>query len=185
MAVDPTSGNGQRSPGPNRRGPRSRLTQERIDQAANYLRLGMYQEQAAILAGIPKSTWYWWLAKARELAECRDDPDLPNPKDPHELLLLELLDSSEKAMAEGEAVLLRRIYDAADPEVGNTWQAAAWILERSRPARWSRTDRHEFTGPGGGPIVRVEVEPDDVDRLDAITAALAEAGVFDDPPEAS
>jgi hypothetical protein len=178
MAKKPNpSGNGQRSNAKRRKPPHRphALTEEKIEAVANYLRLGMYQTQAAILAGIPRSSYFMYKAKAEELSEVRDDPTIPNPKDPWELLLLDFSDSIQKAMAEGEALLLRRIYDAADPEKGDRWQAAAWILERSRPDRWARRDRHEFTGEGGGPIVVTgEVDPDDTNRMDAILAVLGE-----------
>lgn len=44
------------------------------------------------------------------------------------------------------------------------WRAAAFILERRHPARWSRKQTTELTGPGGKPIqiTSIEaVEPDD------------------------
>ena len=135
------------------------------------------------MAGIPKSTYYVWLQKARELDEARADPQLPDPADENELLLLDLLDAVQKGMAEGEALHLQTIRDAStgdlDQDARPQWQAAAWILERSRPSRWGRRDRHEISGPDGGPIVNLEVDPDDIDRLDEITAALLEAGIID------
>jgi hypothetical protein len=48
----------------------------------------------------------------------------------------------EKALAEGEALLLNRIVQASDTQ----WQAAAWMLERTRPDRSARREKLEHSG---------------------------------------
>lgn len=39
--------------------------------------------------------------------------------------------------------------------VRGTWQAAAWQLERGWPEHFARTERHELSGPDGGPVESV------------------------------
>ena len=54
-----------------------------IDSIANWLKLGYYQEDAAIMAGISESTFYKWMKKANELDQL-DDCLLytsPSPRD--------------------------------------------------------------------------------------------------------
>lgn len=54
----------------------------------------------------------------------------------------------KQAEAEAEAAMVSLVRKAAP----TTWQAAAWWLERKLPADWSLKNRHEHSGPGGGPI---------------------------------
>lgn len=58
----------------------------------------------------------------------------------------EFSDALEKARAQMEVTLLKRVTDSAK----TTWQAAAWKLERFFPDRYSR--RMLLTGAGGGPV---------------------------------
>jgi hypothetical protein len=53
---------------------------------------------------------------------------------PAAVLLRELQEEIDRASAEGEARSVTRIAQAAS----DSWQAAAWLLERSAPERWAR-----------------------------------------------
>ena len=102
----------------------TKLTEDTQQTIIGAIQLGMYQEQAALLAGISTSTFYIWMQQGRQ-------PDNP----PY----TEFMDAVEKARAEAEARKLRAIHIAADT---GTWQAAAWWLERSFPKRWGRKIEH-------------------------------------------
>jgi len=54
----------------------------------------------------------------------------------------------EKAEAEAEQRFLGQVASAAR----TTWQAAAWWLERRRPAEYRQRSGVEMTGKDGGPI---------------------------------
>lgn len=70
---------------------------------------------------------------------------------------------------DGQVVESVTTEETATPE----WTAAAWLLERRRPADFGR--RVEVTGAGGTPLIPKE------DRIDALAAALEgyQAGVDD------
>lgn len=97
----------------------SKFTQETVDAVVKWLKLGYYQEDAAIMAGISKSTFYGWLKKADEGDE----------------RFLEFSDAVKKARAESEGAHIMNIRKAADNGV---WQASAWFLERSYPTKWGK-----------------------------------------------
>ena len=115
-----------------------------IDSIANWLKLGYYQEDAAIMAGISESTFYKWMKKANEL-DISDD----EPKDETDELFLQLLQAVKKARAESEGAHIRNIRRAAD---NGNWQASGWFLERSFPKKWGRRSALELSGEDGKPI---------------------------------
>ena len=75
-----------------------------IDSIANWLKLGYYQEDAAIMAGISESTFYKWMKKANELDQLDEEPDNEDDK-----LFLQLLQAVKKARAESEGAHIRNI----------------------------------------------------------------------------
>ena len=135
-------------------GRRSTLAEnpEKIESLLNYLRLGMYQNQAAAMAGIAESTFHYWKVQG-EKAEARTEED--QELTAQEELELEFLEGVKKARADAEALHLANIRKAGEDT--RTWQASAWWLERSFPERWGRKDRVEVTGKDEGPLI-VEVE---------------------------
>jgi len=120
------------------------LNTELIDSIANWLKLGYYQEDAAIMAGISESTFYKWIKRANEL-DISDD----EPKDETDELFLQLLQAVKKARAESEGAHIRNIRRAAD---NGNWQASGWFLERSFPKKWGRRSALELSGEDGKPI---------------------------------
>lgn len=119
------------------RGRPSQFNQERAARLIQAVRGGNYLQTSAAFAGISYSTLRRWILKA-------DDPNAP----PEYLIFKEEL---EKARADAEVAALAKIQKAASE---GAWQAAAWYLERSRPADWGRRDtsRVELVGEGGGPV---------------------------------
>jgi len=107
-------------------------TQSRIVEA---LRAGNYIDAACAYAGIGTTTYYRWMQRAQ-------DPTAPD-------IYRDFRDAVERARAEAEIRNVGLIQRAASD---GTWQAAAWFLERSHPRKWGRHDRHEVTGPDGGPV---------------------------------
>tara|TARA_Y100001937_G_scaffold85964_1_gene116304 strand:+ start:3552 stop:4046 length:495 start_codon:yes stop_codon:yes gene_type:complete len=97
----------------------SKLTPKVLEDIVKWLKLGYYQEDAAVMAGISKSTFYGWLKKA-------EDGDSR---------FLEFSDAVKKARAESEGAHIMNIRKAADNGV---WQASAWFLERSYPGKWGK-----------------------------------------------
>ena len=120
----------------------SKLTPEVQENICNWLKLGYYQEDAAIMAGISASTYYEWMKKGEqervaleegEKALTLPDTSLPASEDgtPEIELIYPFLEFSEavkKARAEAEGAHIRNIRKAADNGV---WQASAWFLERA------------------------------------------------------
>ena len=100
----------------------TKLTDNTQQAILDAIRLGMYQEQAALLAGIHRRTFHRWIERGKTgLPE--DEP------------YRHFCHAVEKARAEVEADHLTTIQQAARR---GTWQAAAWFLERSFPQRYGR-----------------------------------------------
>lgn len=128
---------------------------EKIDTLLNYLRLGLYINQACAMSGLAESTYHYWRSEGERVEKAIDDGDIEiEGISDADLLLLEFLESVKKARAEAEAFHLRNLRQASED---GTWQASAWWLERSFPERWGRKDRVEVTGQDEGPLI-VEIE---------------------------
>lgn len=125
-------------------GRKTKLNAEVIANISNWLKLGYYQEDAAVMAGIGESTFYKWMKDARELDEGEREPESDTDD-----LLLELIEAVKKSRAESEGAHIRNIRRAADNGV---WQASAWFLERSHPKKWGRRSALELSGDDGKPI---------------------------------
>ena len=120
----------------------TKLTQDKIDEICNCLKLGYYQEDAATMAGISTSTYYDWMKKgdeAQKALESGDPSSLPALEEDSEVEVInmysEFSDSIKRARAEAEGAHIRNIRKAAD---NGTWQASAWFLERSFPQKWGK-----------------------------------------------
>ena len=78
----------------------------------------------------------------------------------------EFREAVERARAEAVARNVALVQKAAD----DSWQAAAWWLERSRPDQYGR--RTNLAGASGGAI---EVKSDDEERQDRLRALVEQA----------
>ena len=171
----------------------TRLHQGLIDQVADLVRKGYYQETAAVAVGISSSTYHLWKARGQE-ARTAADSGVPIPA--KEAIYVQFLETVEKARAEalGEVVEVHRnvalggvvteieewtdddghVHTKAVFERPNP-KAMEWWMERSFPHLYGR--RIEVGGPEGGPIpIEVEVSARDLlkkrlgqvaERLDA------------------
>lgn len=115
-------------------GRKPKLTSDLIERLGNALKAGNYIETACDYVNINRSTFYGWLKEAEE----------PDAKP----LLIELANTVRLSRAEAEMRNVLRIQKAAD----DSWQAAAWWLERSQPKKWSKQTNVELSGVSGGAI---------------------------------
>ncbi len=89
------------------------------------IRLGNYKETAAQAAGIHRHTLENWVARG-EAGEAH---------------YVDFFDAVKKAESDAEKMLMRRIRAASI----ESWQAAAWILERTRSDRFALRSKVEQT----------------------------------------
>jgi transposase len=160
---------------------RSSLTPVIHETIVNAVRLGMYLDDAAAIAGIGRSTLFLWLQKGQDIRDSdRTDEELTQ----HERDVVELLDAVEKARADATLRNIGVIQQAASD---GTWQAAAWYLERTNPKKWGRHETVEITGADGGPIqVQHSVKDALAEKFRAAEVAarnVIEATVVEDEPK--
>jgi hypothetical protein len=131
------------------------LTPDRHRRIVDMIRLGSYAAVAATACGIGESTFYQWTKRGRE-AEWNDDGTLANQDDrPY----VEFAEAVKEAEAAAEVQSVGTIRQAGQ----QSWQAAAWYLERKYPDRWARKDtlRQEVSGHLNG---TVEIDPEEAVR---------------------
>lgn len=98
---------------------KEKLTKDGIQTALRLCRAGLPDCQIAAVLGVSKETYSRWIN---------------HPKTDNQNQLRQQL---KKADAEREAALVTRIMRASD----DTWQAAAWLLERRYPDRYAKPVR--------------------------------------------
>ena len=103
---------------------RTKLTPETKEDIVKALRAGNSRRDSALYAGVSETTFYSWMARGRE----------------GEPLYAEFLEAVEKAEAQSVVRNVAIIQRAAE----ETWQAAAWWLERKRPDDWGRRQRMDI-----------------------------------------
>jgi transposase len=133
-------------------GRRTKLSEEVADQIIGYVRAGNSLKVAAAAAGVGESTLHGW----RTL-----------PRAPYR----EFAERLEKAIAQAEIRNVAIVEQAAT----QSWQAAAWWLERRYPDRWAM--RRDVTISGGDRPVRVEQKALNV-NLDALPPDVLQALVM-------
>ena len=103
---------------------RTKLTPDTKEDVIKALRAGNSRRDSALYAGISETTFYSWMARGRE----------------GEPIYAEFLEAVEKAEAQSVVRNVAIIQRAAE----ETWQAAAWWLERKRPDDWGRRQRMDI-----------------------------------------
>ncbi len=142
-------------------GRKTKLTPEIQETICNWLKLGYYQEDAAVMAGISPSTYYDWLKKGAEEDSKQDEikalgsgeSPLPAIEEDSDIELVyiysEFSEAVARARAEAEGAHIKNIRRAAD---NGTWQASAWFLERSFPKKWGKRSTLDIDAQGDEPI---------------------------------
>lgn len=154
----------------------------------NAIRNGLGYEQAATLAGIEYYTFRRWILRAEaELKRLEEHPRARMKQ--REKLYCDFCEAVQRAKAEGEQFNADVINQAAAGGVTYTetkqvkafdpatqafivteetitikvtqpdWRAAAFVLERRHPERWTRHQKTELSGPDGQPIQITSIEP--------------------------
>jgi len=146
----------------------SKLTPEVRDAVCRFLRAGNPFRVACEAAGVAAKTGMEWRARGEDR-----DPDRPGDE-----AFADFADATRRAEAEALARCAAVVQKAV---IDGSFQAASWFLERRAPAEWGKVDRHQVTGPDGGPI---EIAPAiSVEQLRARVLAIGkELGLI--PPVA-
>lgn len=101
-----------------------------VEGMVKALKLGLTVEDACDANDISKQTHYVWL---------KQYPDYN--------------DAIKRAKAQGEEHLLTKIAEHGD----KSWQALAWILERTRTEKYGLRTKQEITGKDGAPFtIKIE-----------------------------
>ena len=101
-----------------------KLNEQMVETLSRLVREGCTNKRACTIAGISQSTFYRWVNQ------------------PSTSLERELSDALKKASAERIHMMEQKIIAAAD----DTWQAAAWYLERTCPEEYGKPDRYHDQG---------------------------------------
>lgn len=113
-------------------GRRFKLTPDRVQKVCESIAEGHTYAYAAVSAGLSERTLHRYRADADEaLMRFENGEELTE----REAFLAQFSLMVEEAEHDAEAVLLGRIKAASK----DYWQAAAWIMERRWPERWSRS----------------------------------------------
>ena len=112
----------------------SKLTPEVQEAICSALSDGNTRKDSAAVAGTTYKSFGVWMRKGRA------EPDGE-------------YGAFRAAVKKAEAEAVTRNVGIIKTAAETTWTAAAWWLERRRPADFGKRERHEHTGPGGAEIV--------------------------------
>lgn len=107
------------------------LSFELIKDFYKIISLGVYVKQACNYLSINSRYYYQWMAHGEKDEEAGK-----------ETIYAHFYLSMKKALDIAEVNAINQIQKATK----NTWQAAAWYLERRAPDRWGRKDSVQYTG---------------------------------------
>ena len=110
-----------------------KLTKKRIDALAEALRKGVIIKHACVGAGICEKTYHNWQNEASDNELDPLDPEESLGKNPNrDDVLRYFVRETSRALNDYSSELLEKIHNA------DSWQAAAWILERRFPEEFGR-----------------------------------------------
>ena len=115
------------------------VTRKQEDRAIARIKAGNYEETAAALAGIPRTTWLYNKRVARKLISDVEEGvrDLKvQPLTLGEERLVIFYERIRVARAASKAAHLKNIVDAGKKE----WQASGWYLERTDPEHYGKRE---------------------------------------------
>lgn len=153
-------------------GRRTLLSEEMIDRITTAVASGNYLDDSARYVGIGERTLFNWLARGREALD-QAEGDM-HAVEESETLFAQLWQAVEKARSHAVVRNVALIQKAAE----DSWQAAAWYLERTNPKKWGRHETVELTGADGGAI-QVEVSAKETLRAKFEAAERAALEVLD------
>lgn len=125
-----------------KKGPPTKCTDAFIERVIECIEKGLPKGKAFTLGGVNEQTGFDWLA------EVRKDREKAHPQ------WVKLYDALEGALARHEDELVDVIRSTATSGMPNTWQAAAWLLERRNPNDWARRDKVEVEA-GDKPLIQL------------------------------
>lgn len=103
---------------------KEKLDREGVQEAVRLTKMGLNDQDIAAYIGVAPQTYSTW----------RNHPKTEVQR--------ELAEALKRAETERKGALLARILKATD----ESWQAAAWMLERRYPAEYARPDRYHDQG---------------------------------------
>lgn len=139
----------------------SKLTPKVQTAMVEAIEIGAPLEKVCQLVGIGYTTHREWVVRGENAI---DDAAKRGGRVVKELKsYAEYADAIKRAEGEFVKVNLEKIRDLGHS--GEKWQAFAWLLERRFPHLFALLERHEISGPGGGPIQTKST----VERVDELT----------------
>jgi hypothetical protein len=121
------------------------LRPEFADRVAQLIRAGNFPETAAVAAGVSGRTFYRWMARGEQAEDAlQRGRKVKRSEEP----FWQFWQQVKRAERESEAIIVGYVMKS----MPTTPTAAIALLERRFRDRWSRTERREVTGDGGGPI---------------------------------
>lgn len=118
------------------------------------LKEGYYTEDACIIAGCAKSSYYRWIEEGEKLLNTMNEMILEGKEPPEitdrDMMFLEFWEAIRQAeiSIKGEAVkAIKKAFKQSDG-----WRAAIAFLERRFPKEWGKTSKMELSDPEGKPI---------------------------------
>jgi len=122
-------------------GAKGKYNLERHQKIVALIQQGNYLKIAALAIGIDESTFTRWMQRgekeSKEYEEMVDEGLIQSGSEVEGHKFRQFYEDVQRARAIAEARNVKIIQDAAK----ETWQAAAWWLERTDPTRWGRRER--------------------------------------------
>jgi hypothetical protein len=121
------------------------FSEENWHKARKLLEEGNFEDTAAALVGVSRSCWLKWKRAGRELLRQIDEglteAGALSYEDSRPIRFVQMIDA---ARHEAVAAHIRNIKTAGtNPD---RWQASAWYLERTNPARFGKKDSLNLRG---------------------------------------
>lgn len=142
--------NEKASRNPGGRPPKLFKTPDILNRLGDSIRAGSPYSDACRAAGISFQTFLHYKARAVEAVKRRDQGA---PAEKGDRAFIEFLERVEQAESQAVDDRVRLVAIAGK----NDWRAAAWFLERRRPADFGTRARVEVSGPDGAPVEMARV----------------------------
>lgn len=113
-----------------------------IDRVSDIMRKGHYLEVAAAACGVMTATMDSWVRVGEEEHRRLVAGEEPRPWCHTRYLLFQRVKEAQAHAEEEMLDIIRRCARGDGENAKPQWQAAAWILERSRPSRWGKRSEY-------------------------------------------